>query len=408
MIILTKQLTFIHAADLHLDSPFKGLSEVPETIFPHIRNSTFHAFDSLIKLALEYNVDFVLLVGDLFDNEKQSLRAQVFLRDCFERLNQADIKVYLSYGNHDFLRGNIHAITYPENVYVFDSEQVSAFTYKKNGDPLAQIYGFSYETRAVLSNKAKEFNKKKKEIPFHIGMLHGTLYGNKDHQPYAPFRLSDLRNKRFDYWALGHIHKRKILSDAPPIVYPGNSQGRHRHESGEKGCYLVTLSKSDVDLQFIPLQSILFEQLNVDITNCQSIHDVEPLILKKIKKKKNEQLIYINFNGQAKKLYDWDQTNMFKEMIEIMNESLLQSHPWVYIYRYRIELDNKREIEVDDYFLTEYIQALEEIELEDVIKPLINHRDARKHLDLLKKVDFKKIKERAKQLLVNEFYEGRK
>src|SRR5699024_9663594 len=110
-ISLDKEIIFIHAADLHLDSPFKGMSSVPESIFSEIRQSTFAAFDHLIEEAIERQVDFVLLVGDLFDNEKQSLKAQVHLRDAFKKLHRHGINVYLSYGNHDFIKGNRHPMT---------------------------------------------------------------------------------------------------------------------------------------------------------------------------------------------------------------------------------------------------------------------------------------------------------
>lgn len=144
---MVNEISFIHAADLHLDSPFKGLAQTPESIFKDIRNSTFRALAHLVETAIERNVDFVLLVGDLFDNDVQSLKSQVRLRDAFEKLNDHDISVYISYGNHDYRKGNIHSVTYPENVHIFQNETVTHFTYYKNGERAANIYGFSYESR---------------------------------------------------------------------------------------------------------------------------------------------------------------------------------------------------------------------------------------------------------------------
>src|SRR5690625_446737 len=133
---LKDKISFIHAADLHLDSPFKGLTRLPDVVFETIRQSTFHAFDRLIQTAINKNVDFVLLVGDLFDNERQGSKAQVHLRKSFERLEQYGINVYLSYGNHDYVNGNKHRISYPKNVHIFPNEMVSSFIYKKNGTAL--------------------------------------------------------------------------------------------------------------------------------------------------------------------------------------------------------------------------------------------------------------------------------
>src|SRR5690625_3545256 len=250
---MSKEISFIHAADLHLDSPFKGLAHMPASIFEQVRESTFAALDRLINMAIETQVDFLLIVGDLFDNEKQSLKAQIRLRRAFEELKRHHINVYLSYGNHDYTNGNSHPVTYPDNVFIFQNEQVNYFTYKKNEQALANIYGFSYENRAVNENKAPSYRILDNQIPYHIATLHGSLHSNTDHDVYAPFYISDLAEKDFDYWALGHIHQREILKEDPYIVYPGNIQGRNRKEQGEKGCYHVSLSSTGTMASFIPL-----------------------------------------------------------------------------------------------------------------------------------------------------------
>lgn len=256
---MAKEISFIHAADLHLDSPFKGLSNLPESIFRQVRESTFTALDRLIDAAIAKQVDFILIAGDLFDNEKQSLKAQIRLRKAFEKLQEHAISVYLSYGNHDYMSGNRYPVTYPENVFIFPTEEVSSFTFVKDEIKLAQIYGFSYENRAVYERKAKAYKINNQTIPYHIAMLHGSIISNTEHDVYAPFQISDLVEEDFNYWALGHIHKREILKNSPPIVYPGNLQGRNRKETGEKGCYHVVLKDKQADLSFIPLQSIEFQ-----------------------------------------------------------------------------------------------------------------------------------------------------
>src|SRR5690625_1055480 len=125
--IMTDSITFIHAADLHLDSPFKGLRKLPAAIFNDVKQSTFSALDQLVHHAILKQVDFILLVGDLFDNEKQSLKAQIHLRTAFERLQEHNIDVFLSYGNHDYILGNPHRVRYPENVHIFQEETVTHF-----------------------------------------------------------------------------------------------------------------------------------------------------------------------------------------------------------------------------------------------------------------------------------------
>lgn len=272
---MAKQVSFIHAADLHLDSPFKGLANTPEHIFQKIRESTFHALDRLVQVAIDKKVDFVLIAGDLFDNEKQSLKAQIRLKKAFEELQRSHINVYVSYGNHDYINGNIHPVTYPDNVFIFPDEKVRQFTYKKDGEKLATIQGFSYENRAVVNKKAQEYWISDETIPFHIAMLHGSLKSNTNHDVYAPFQISDLLEENFNYWALGHIHQREILKEDPPIVYPGNIQGRNRKETGEKGCYHVVLAETGIEMLFIPLQAIQFNTLSIDVSTCEEVHQLE-------------------------------------------------------------------------------------------------------------------------------------
>lgn len=268
VIIMTRPITFIHAADLHLDSPFQGLSKLPDSIFKEVRESTFHALQQLVDLAIARQVDFVLLVGDLFDHERQSLKAQIRLRTAFEQLASYDIQVYLSYGNHDFLQGNQHAVSYPANVHSFPDETPSSFTFSK-GNETVKITGFSYETKAITEEKVLHFPKRNKEAAYHIGMLHGSIYGDKQHSTYAPFTINQLTDKAYDYWALGHIHQRQELYENPPIIYPGNIQSRHRNEPGIKGCYLVELHPEQTFPTFTPFHTIEFQQINLTLTEHQ-------------------------------------------------------------------------------------------------------------------------------------------
>src|SRR5699024_7671033 len=247
----------------------------------------------------------------------QSIQAQVHLKKAFEKLQNHHIQVYLSYGNHDFIKGNIHPITFSENVFIFSDEQVTSFTFEKDNQKIASIYGFSYENRSVITNKSLEFDVKNESIPFHIAMLHGTVHGNKAHERYAPFRLQDLQEKHFDYWALGHIHKREQLSLTPPIIYPGNIQGRHRNETGEKGCYYVELSKNQVVTEFIPLQSIQFQNITVDVTTCKTVYDMVEKLLQTVGHKDFKSLIHLTLFSQTEQLIALDSDGHIEELLDI-------------------------------------------------------------------------------------------
>lgn len=404
---MTEQISFIHAADLHLDSPFRGLAHIPEPIFQKVKDSTFTALDRLVKTAIDKRVDFVVIVGDLFDNEKQSLKAQVRLRKAFEELQYHNIYVYLSYGNHDFIKGNIHPVTYPDNVFIFPEENVSHFTYSKNDEAKAAIYGFSYENRSVVSKKVQEYEKSSGEIPYHIAMLHGSLHSNTDHDVYAPFYLSELTEKDFNYWALGHIHQRQILKQNPPVVYPGNIQGRNRKETGEKGCYHVVLSGDDTELTFIPLQSLQFTTVTIDASTCDELHQLETAIQNGINQSRQPgpQLMQLTLKSNKENIQDWDDQQLLGDMIELVNEAIIHQTDWKYIFRYTLE---RQFTEVDDelaqgeHFVGELIRHTNELSVQPYLKELHHHKQARKYMEPMSHDDEVFIKNKAKQMLIHE------
>ncbi|MFC4024531.1 exonuclease SbcCD subunit D [Oceanobacillus longus] len=406
---MRKQISFIHAADLHLDSPFKGLINAPDNVFREIRESTFQALDHLIDAAIERKVDFVLIVGDLFDNEKQSLKAQIRLRKAFERLQQYKINVYLSYGNHDFINGNIHPVTYSENVFIFPNEKVSQFTFESGGQKMAQIYGFSYENRAVVERKVEEYNISSEAIPFHIAMLHGSILSNTEHDVYAPFQLNDMGKKDFDYWALGHIHKREILRQSPPIVYPGNIQGRNRKETDEKGCYHVILDEQGSELSFIPLQAIQFKALTIDVSACEQIHELEKHILKTLIDTDYPQLLDVTLKSDQIRLKEWENEKRIEDVIELVNESIVVKQNWSFIFRVSVDVNQQisdEEAAKGNHFIGELTRHFEKVSIHSYTKELFQHKQARKYLNRLSDEEEMEIKEEAKQLLINELLKG--
>lgn len=408
---MKREITFIHAADLHLDSPFKGLSDMPPELFGEMKNSTFEALHHLVDAAIEHQVDFVLLVGDLFDNERQSLKAQIRLRNAFERLQEHGIPVYMSYGNHDFLKGNVHRVTYPDNVHIFPDETVQSFFYGKNGKPMAKIYGFSYVERSVTENKTGEFSIEDDDVPFHIAMLHGSVQGNADHAPYAPFNLSDLLRKDFDYWALGHIHKRQVLKTDPYIVYPGNTQGRHRKETGEKGCYLVQMTDSGTDISFIPLHSIEFTALTVDVSDVDDVFQLEKELVVAGGKlaSSTPQLLDVTLNSSLEKLTDWRTDGKLADMIAIINETLTNQTPWQYIFHTSVQAEKKltsAETAYGEHFPGELNKTFAETAGVEHLHELFRHRQARKFLEVPEEEEMMEWKEEARRRLFDQLLRG--
>lgn len=235
------EFSFIHAADLHLDSPFIGLGNLLEAspeIVEAIRKATFKSFDTLIDLCIQRQADFLLIAGDVYDGADRSLQAQLRFRDGLTKLDACGIQTFTVHGNHDPLDGWTHSLTLPGHVHTFGST-VASVVFQKDKVPVARIHGISYPHKNISDGFGKNF-KRQGDEPFQIGLLHCNVGGNADHQPYAPRTIDELADADLDYWALGHVHESTVLRESSPFIgYPGNTQGRHIREQGKRGCFLV-------------------------------------------------------------------------------------------------------------------------------------------------------------------------
>lgn len=255
-------MKFIHAADLHLDTPFSSISNFSAQLQNKLKLSTYTAAKKVFQTAIDQQVDFVILAGDTFDNTDRSLEAQSFLRDEFEKLNKYGINIYLVYGNHDYFRNNFSVIKFPDNVTVF-GEDVTTKEVKVDGLKVG-ITGFSYYQQHVNNNVVSTYPSHG-NFDYQIGILHAGVMDSN----YAPFKVSDLLSKGYDYWALGHIHKREVLHEFPYIIYPGDTQGRNQNETGIKGFYLLEVQNGLTTAKFIPSSVYFWESktLNAKVSD---------------------------------------------------------------------------------------------------------------------------------------------
>jgi len=268
--------SFVHAADLHLDSPFRGVTAKSPIIAELLRSATFEAYSSLIDLCIENRVQFLLVSGDVYDGADRSLRAQLRFRDGLQRLADNNIRAYIVHGNHDPYKGHSKSIDWPPGVHVFNYRGVESVSVEIGETPVALISGISHENRNVGSNLAKKFRSVDTDL-FQIGMLHCNVGGDTGHETYAPCELNDLLSTNIDYWALGHVHERRILHENPYVVYPGNSQGRHIREQNERGCYLVQVDEvnKEVSMEFHELDEVRWFSGAVSIDGLLSLDQLE-------------------------------------------------------------------------------------------------------------------------------------
>lgn len=272
------EFRFVHAADLHLGSPFQGLASTgSEAIANHLREAPFLAFRRLVDLCIEREAAFLLLAGDLFDEEECSVRDLLRCRDELQRLATKGIEVFIIHGNHDPLDGP-RPVAWPENVHVFGTE--AATTRPVASLPEVTVTGVSYRTARESRKLARQYVCPA-EPGFHIALLHADVGGDASSNLYAACSVEQLREAGFPYWALGHIHERRTFSTEPFIAYPGNIQGRNPRETGERGALLVTADTitKQARAELVPLQAVRWETLELSIAGLATLDALENALL---------------------------------------------------------------------------------------------------------------------------------
>lgn len=263
-------MRFIHTADLHIDSPLRGLSRYEGAPLERLRGATRRALERLVVLAIDEKVDFVLVAGDLYDRDWQDFHTGLFVREQMVRLGRANIRVFMVQGNHD-ARGVItRQVPWPDNVTLFSSRTAETV---RIDDLSVAIHGHSFADREVPEDLVPGYPDAVFGY-FNIGLLHTSLTGIVGHDTYAPTSLPIMKTKGYDYWALGHIHARQVVSEQPRVVFPGNLQGRHAREVGPKGCELVSVLGGAVEARFVPLEVVRWHQIQMDLQPVNSLDDL--------------------------------------------------------------------------------------------------------------------------------------
>jgi DNA repair exonuclease SbcCD nuclease subunit len=326
-------IRFIHAADLHLDTPFSGLEQTSKTLAEKLREAPFESLAKIVDIAIERAVDFVLFSGDLYNTKRVNIKAQSLFIEHLNRLNKSDIPVYLIRGNHDYLTEEAQklALPFPKNVYTYGPDVETHILETKNKERIA-ITGFSYDTQWVTERKIKEYPKRRSDINLQIGLLHGDIETSLTREAnYAPFTLAELREKNYDYWALGHVHQRQRIAEQPSVYYPGNIQGLHKNETGEKGCLFIEWTPREQHVQFIPTAPVIWESMTLELSEIENVSDLIQAMQEAIAEKEYKQDVLINLIIKAKTDDDEDLIHFTqeKEFAEQLSKQLGVSNVWV-------------------------------------------------------------------------------
>lgn len=271
---------FIHASDLHLDSALSGLSRYETAPVDAIRGATRRALENLVRLAVDEQVEFVLLAGDLFDGDWKDHQTGIFLNKQFGILQRSNIRVLIVAGNHDAESKITKALKPPPNVTYLSAR-------KPESIPLELIdvvvHGQGFREQKARDNLVREYPQAVRG-KFNIGMLHTSLDGREGHSTYAPCTLDDLRSKGYDYWALGHVHQREVVCESPLVVFPGCTQGRNARETGPKGCTLVTVGDNHAaSHEHFNLDVVRWAQVKIDAADSQDQTDLNEQVRGAIK-----------------------------------------------------------------------------------------------------------------------------
>lgn len=265
-------MRFIHTADIHLDSPLRGLSSYQDAPAEQLRSATREAFRQLVTLAIEERVDFIVIAGDLYDGDWPDFNTGLFFCAEMGRLQRAGIPAFVLFGNHDAESNMTRALRLPDNVRCFSAKACETHLI----EPLkVALHGRSFKVRETTENLVQGYSVPLRGY-FNIGVLHTALQGGYgEHANYAPCSLDELDAKGYDYWALGHVHEHKLWADRSTICFPGNLQGRSIRETGRRGAVMVTVGEDhQPQIERLFIDVLRWEHLAVDVSDCDSLDAV--------------------------------------------------------------------------------------------------------------------------------------
>lgn len=230
-------MKIVHAADLHIDSPLVGLERYEGAPVERAREATRLAFRNVIDLTLREAARYLMLAGDVFDGDWRDANTGLFFVKELSRLRDAGCRVLLLRGNHDHELTQTLLYRLPDFVHVFGPPGTGAHTHAFERDGVA-FHGVSYPQKKVTESLLPHYPAPLPDL-LNVGLLHTNCIASSAHDRYAPCSVAELTAFGYGYWALGHVHAHQILARDPFVVYPGNTQGRHARETGEKGCVVI-------------------------------------------------------------------------------------------------------------------------------------------------------------------------
>lgn len=344
--------SFIHAADLHLDAAFKGVAHVSSQVAGVLRSATFEALERLTQLACKERPLFVVLAGDIYNQEDQSLKARFALLDACKRMDEAGVQVFIVHGNHDPLVESEKSFSFPENVHIFGTEGVEQVRVENSdGELVAIVHGISHGKHNERRKLARQYKRTEDDV-FQIALLHCTVDSVAASEQYAPASVGDFAKSGIDYWALGHIHEQQIISSEPFVAYSGNIQGLHINEQGERGCLFVTVEDGQPTIRSHTLGTVQWKIVPVDISAIEKLDMLEDAVehhLEEVVQMLPESCkgVIVRLVLEERSVLDGElrKNGAVQELTERIREGQMQNSPFVWLKD--IELECKPDVDIE-------------------------------------------------------------
>ena len=281
---------FVHAADIHLDSPLRSLALRDPELAELIGNATRGAFVRVVDLCLEEQVDALLLAGDLYDGDQTSMKTARFLAEQLRRLHEAGIRVFIIRGNHDALSRITRELTFPDTVKLFGGRADIVTVERADSAFPVAIHGVSFAQPHAAESLLPRY-RGPTEGAVNIALMHTSLAGASGHDPYAPCSVAELQAAGFHYWALGHVHRRSVVNGGCSVVMPGMPQGRDINEAGAKSVTLVTIADDrSIHIEERVTSLAQFERVGVDVTGVEDWRDMVALVARALERARGEAI----------------------------------------------------------------------------------------------------------------------
>lgn len=304
-------IKILATADLHIGKTSSGAENQKSA-------STRNTWGKIIEWALNNNVDAVVIPGDIVDRDNKFVEGMGALMDGLNKLQVNNIHTIITAGNHDFE-------SLPDIMKNFDNEYIhflgaagkweTKLITIKNQE--IQFVGWSFPRSHYSSNPLEDFPKSEIEIDkTAIGLLHGDYNLNLKESIYAPIDLNSLSQKNIDIWVLGHIHKPGILNDTnPAVLYPGSPQALSAKEQGKHGFQIIEIDNSRARIgDFIPISSVYYKAIKIDITDCENLNDVNTVIFNKLRDYANN---IDEYPGLAEIIFDAELVGTYHDLNEL-------------------------------------------------------------------------------------------